>query len=202
MTETHGKPLGELKNFKLLAKHDITSLLQNELDAYPELWDQHRDRKDGIGSPHSQMSDIWVRFRDYSELTSPQEFNRPHVPVWYPAASKLPTVKESCELCKMQLKADELGGVLITKIPPGGKILPHHDRGGWHAEYYNLKLYVPIRGTAECLNHCEGETVSMLPGEVWSFDNLKVHSVENNSDQDRITLIICLRKDNLDDLYR
>ncbi len=140
------------------------------------------------------MSDIWVRFRARDELKAPGDFAAPHIPVWYPAAQRLPELKCLVEVMFRDFAAEELGGVLITKIPPGGRILPHHDRGGWHAEHYNLKVYVPIAGTKDCINRCEDDQVSMLPGEVWNFDNLKVHSVENNSDQDRITAIVCMRK--------
>jgi aspartyl/asparaginyl beta-hydroxylase (cupin superfamily) len=88
--------------------------------------------------------------------------------------------------------ADYLGGVLITRLPPGGMIAPHHDRGGWHAEYLNCKVYVPLWGD-DCLNTCEGEELVMKPGEAWTFDNLKVHSVHNRSTTDRAVLIICMR---------
>lgn len=89
--------------------------------------------------------------------------------------------------------ATHLGGVLLTKIPPGGKILPHHDRGTWHAEEMDLKVWLLIEANEGCLNTCENDRVIMRAGEAWTFSNLKVHSVENNGDTDRICLIICLR---------
>jgi hypothetical protein len=33
----------------------------------------------------------------------------------------------------------------------------------------------------------------MKPGEAWTFDNLRTHSVENNGDTERVTLIVCAR---------
>ena len=92
------------------------------------------------------------------------------------------------------VRAVRIGGVMITRIPPGGRIEPHAD-DGWHAKYYNTKLYVVLQSNPQCVNRVEDERVSMAPGEVWYFDNLKEHEVVNDGPDDRITLIICLRCD-------
>lgn len=182
-------------NFQEISKDriDISELL-SQLEQNADLWDVHPERKVAPGSPHYQMSDIWVRFRARDEITD-GFFNEPHLPVWYPSAEKISSVKKICHQVMTLIGADILGGVLITKIPPGGKILPHDDKGGWHAEYYNNKIYVPLQSDEGCINYCEEDEVHMKPGSAWIFDNLKTHSVENNSQRDRITLIICTRID-------
>ena len=86
-----------------------------------------------------------------------------------------------------------LGGILLTKIPPGCQVKPHHDRGRWHAEFYNRKIYIPLKTNDRCVNHCEDESVVMGGGQAWWFDNLVTHSVVNDGDDERITAIICLR---------
>jgi hypothetical protein len=43
------------------------------------------------------------------------------------------------------------------------------------------------------VNHCEDESIVMQAGEAWMFDNLNIHSVENNGATERITAIICMR---------
>ena len=72
-------------------------------------------------------------------------------------------------------------------------MLPHDDRGSWHAEWLNTKVYLPIQSNPGCLNICEDDRVSMQEGEAWTFDNLKTHSVENNGDTARVTAILCMR---------
>lgn len=176
------------------AKVDI-SLLLNQLEAHPQLWNQYTERRDANGSPHTQMSDIWIRFRDKKELTSPDKYREMHMPVWYPAADKLTEVKRIALDMMAYFRAEQLGGILITKIPPKGEIKPHDDRGGWHAEYYNTKIYIPLKSNSACINTCEGDEVNMKAGEVWQFDNLKTHAVYNHGDSERMTLIICMRKD-------
>jgi hypothetical protein len=181
-----------MPNFELLSETMDPSALRDQLKAHPELWNANPGRL-GEGSPHAQAQDIWVRFRDRAELKEPADFAAPHQAVWYPCIYQLPAAVELVTQVVEMVGARELGGVLITKIPPGKKILPHHDRGGWHAEYYNCKIYVPIQSDEDCINYCEDEMVCMLPGTAWIFDNLKVHSVENNGTEDRMTLIICTR---------
>jgi len=181
-----------MDNFRLIAKNiDVSGVLE-QLTAHPELWNQYTERKAG-DSPHKAMTDIWVRFRPKAELVDTEDYKTPHIPEWYPSRRLLPDVERISLDMLAKVRGVQLGGVLITKIPPGGKILPHHDRGRWHAEFYNTKIYVPIQSNPDCINICEEDKICMRPGEAWFFDNLKVHSVENNGNVDRITLIVCVR---------
>lgn len=180
-------------NFEKIICGVSIDLLLRQLEANPQLWNQNPERKIGVASPHAQMSDIWLRFRDKSELNEVRNYGEPHIPRWYPSADKLTEIKRIALDMMAQFRAVQLGGILITKIPPGGKILPHDDRGRWHPEFFNTKIYIPLKSNLGCVNICEDDSVNMKAGEVWTFDNLKTHSVENNGDTDRITLIISMR---------
>lgn len=181
-----------MQNFQ---KFDISfdpKPLLTQLAANPQLWNEYPERKLG-DSPHADMSDVWVRFRAKDELLEPKHYAEEHESVWYPSSGLLSVAKRISEELAEYFKATRLGGVLITKIPAGGQIKPHHDKGRWHSEFFNTKVYVPLQSNDNCINICEDEKVNMKAGEVWSFDNLKVHSVLNQGDEDRMTLIICLR---------
>nr|WP_277397728.1 aspartyl/asparaginyl beta-hydroxylase domain-containing protein [Paraburkholderia sp. Ac-20347] len=91
-----------------------------------------------------------------------------------------------------RVEGTRLGGVMITKIPPGGSVKPHCD-DNWHVHHYNTKLYVVLESNPQCWNRVEDERVAMAPGEVWYFDNTKEHEVVNEGDTDRTTLVICIR---------
>lgn len=184
-----------MRNFARVAVGIDVAPALAQLAEHPSLWNAHTHRRDAPGSPHTEMSDIWVRFRDRAELTSPARFAEPHNPVWYPAIAALPALRPIIFDVMRAVEATRLGGVLITRIPPGGRIAEHHDRGGWHAEFYTTKVYVPLAANSRCVNRCEDEAVVMDVGEAWTFDNLKLHSVENNGASDRITLIVCMRTD-------
>lgn len=186
-----------MRNFLKIAEGvDVMPLLA-AIDARPELWDAHKERKESEGTPHSRMSDIWVRYNDKAKYKDRESFNSEHVPVWYPAWHALPEMRRIIFDLMAAVDGEMLGGVLITRIPAGGGIAPHVDTG-WHVEYYD-KFYVSLQsepGANFCCDHEDAiEVLNPKRGDVWRFDNRKNHWVENDSDQDRITLIVCIRTD-------
>jgi len=92
--------------------------------------------------------------------------------------------------------AEELNGELsrarIVRLPPGGKVYPHIDRGEYYRQRdrYHL-VFVTAPGN---LLTCEDESVHMKTGELWWFENKREHSAENASDVDRIHFIFDLLK--------
>lgn len=187
-----------MKHFSKIYDGVDVAPLMAEIDANPQLWDAYNTRRTGKWTPHSGMTDIWVRYNDitpYLEAGNMAGFNDPHLPVWYPAFDALPSLKPILFELMAKVEGEMLGGVLITRIPPGGGIDPHIDKN-WHVDYFD-KYYISLQ-SAEGANFCcdhDGvlEKLSPKVGECWLFDNRKNHWVENNSNQDRITLIICVR---------
>lgn len=139
------------------------------------------------------MSDIWVRYNRPDRLNpeDPRAFNNEHVPVWYPAWKKLPALRPIIFDLMATVEGEMLCGVLITRIPPGEGIAPHVD-AGWHVEYTE-KFYLSLKSSPGADFVCDGERLNPKPGEMWLFDNRKNHWVENDSTEDRITLIVCIR---------
>lgn len=184
-----------MRNFLKICDGINVEPLNLALKLKPELWNQKPTRKDAEGSPHAAMSDIWVRYNDDSEFKQTgdySKFNQQHFPVWYPCINDMPMIKPMALGLMAKMGAVHLGGVLITKIPPNGRIEPHVD-SNWHAKFYNCKLYIPLQSSPMCLNRCEDEYVAMNSGECWYFNNNVEHEVVNNGLDDRITLIICMR---------
>lgn len=157
-------------------------------------FDQYPYRRTVPGSPHVDMTDIWVRYNDvapYLEKGSLEGFGDEHDSVWYPIVDKLPSVKPMVFALMAAVEGERLGGVLVTKLPPGGKILPHTD-AGWHAAYYD-KFYVPITAPqGSFMGFDDGEIHAQL-GQAWWFDNSNEHWVENPTQEDRISMIVCIR---------
>lgn len=162
--------------------------------AASDAWDLHTDRTKRYGTPHEDVSDIWVRFRDLSEMGDDKVafFNGEHRSVWYPCADEMPAVVELVGKVFRDVGGKELGGVLVTRIPPGGEVKPHTD-GGWHARHYE-KFAVQIKGNEKQAFCFDSASLSASPGQLYTFDNSKVHWVTNDSDHDRMTLIICIRR--------
>lgn len=163
-----------------------------QLAAHPDLWDSDRQRTTMPGSPHVQSSDIWVRFRAKAELNCPADFGVPHFAEFWPAWELLPALRPIVFSVMARVQAVYLGGILITRIPAGARILPHIDTG-WHPEFLNCKAYVVLKANEGCVNRSGDDVVTMRTGEAWLFDNRVKHSVDNNGTDERIALIITMR---------
>lgn len=161
--------------------------LHAQLLAAPHLWNRHRQRLEQYA--HSDISDIWVRAAQ--DATNLQCFHEPHESVWYPAYYDLPALRPIIFNVMRLVEGERLGGVLITKIPPGASVKPHVDIG-WHARYYD-KFALQIAADEKQCFHFENASLVTMPGDLFTFDNSQVHWVTNDSDVDRITLIICIR---------
>jgi hypothetical protein len=181
-----------MRNFQLIASGIDTLPLIIDLYRQPELWNQHPVRTQAH-TPFTGTDDIWLRFRPYEELTTPQAFAEPFVPVFYPAWHALPHLRPLVFSLMARLEAVALGGMFITRVPSGCQVAPHDDRGRWHPEHYTTKAYIPLATNPNCFSTCEDERLTMGVGEVWLFDNLKTHSTVNEGATDRITLIVSLR---------
>src|ERR1700675_3230777 len=132
-----------MRNFLKICDGINVEPLNFLLKQKPELWDRQTQRKEIKDSPHLAMSDIWVRYNDGRNVQNP-DFHDLHYPVWYPVINELPMVRGISLALMSKMGATHLGGILITKIPAGGKIAPHID-DNWHANFYNCKLYVPLQ---------------------------------------------------------
>lgn len=170
---------------------DVAPLVA-EIEAHPEVWNTHRMRTDAYETPHKAVSDIWVRYNDWANWTGDvQAFNGPHTSVYYPVIGVIPAVLDLIDQVIATVGGTELGGVLITKIPPGGEVKPHID-GGWHAAHYR-KFAVQLLGNDRQAFCFEDSELRPEPGDLYTFDNSRLHWVKNESDTDRMTLIVTLR---------
>lgn len=188
-----------MKHFEKICKGIPVGDVMAELKDHPELWDQHGIRKTAPGTPHAGMSDIWVRYNDSMPFLQGKrpwsEFNDAHVPVNYPAWDALPSLRRIVFGLMALVEGEMLGGVLITKIPPGHRIEPHVDEG-WHVEYFD-KFYLSLQSAPGAAFHCKHddteESIEPDAGDIYRFDNTKLHWVTNDSETPRITAIICIR---------
>ncbi len=162
-----------------------------EIADYDFLFGEFNARAEA-GPVHADMQDIWVRYGDISEMIESGDYSKIadyHDSIWL---KDLPEVKKICFDVMALVDGERLGGVLITKIPPGGQILPHTD-SGWHAEYYG-KYFVPIKNEKGAVFGFDEGVIEPDLGDVWAFDNSYNHWVKNNSNSDRIAMVICIKQ--------
>ncbi len=188
------------------------SELNGQLESHPKLWNQHTLRTESPDSPHHGCDDIWVRFNDLKNYdpNNPQAFHDIHESVWYYKYHKSMfglVLRISHIIGKLEayisnpvgynnpLNFDKFGGILITRIPAGGKVLRHNDAGRWHAEHYKDKYLIPLKCNDKQAFCFDGERHVTEVGHIYKFNNLEDHWVGSASDEDRISLIICMRHD-------
>jgi hypothetical protein len=178
-----------MRNFLQIAQGVNILPLMLSLQRQPELWGQKAMRKELENGAHSAMDDIWLRYNKTQDSLA--EMSKEHDSSWYPAFYNLPESRSIIFNLMAAVEGERLGGVLITRIPPGGKIQPHKD-DGWHVRYYD-KFYVSIKNNPGSRFFCEDEVICPKSGDVYWFDNTREHWVENHGDDDRITMIVCIR---------
>ena len=171
---------------KMLSGLDV-SALRTALAENPQLWDQNPGRTESHESAHYGLSDIWVRFAPPGSGA-----DVPHRSVWYPSADVLPVRDLAFSLIGV-VDGEELGGILITKIPAGKICRPHKDLG-WHARHYD-KFAIQIESDPEQEFCFDEKTLVTEPGDLFWFDNAHTHWVTNPTQHDRITLIVCIKTD-------
>jgi uncharacterized cupin superfamily protein len=159
--------------------------LQLALKRQEYLWNENKLRTENPTSPHRDADDIWVRFNPKGKALEE------HISEWYPAYYALPEVSPIVFDVMRMVNGEQLGGVLLTRVPPGKSVHKHID-SGWHASYYD-KYIVQIEGNCKQGFHFNDGFFSANPGDVYWFDNSKEHWVTNESSVDRISLIICIR---------
>jgi Aspartyl/Asparaginyl beta-hydroxylase len=179
-----------VKNFLKIADGVDVVPLQIALKARPDLWNQNTLRTAHAGTAHAQADDIWLRFNRLEEdgLSVVNDiicFN-------YPALLDLPQARALIYQLMARVEGEQLGRCVITRLKPGARILPHEDQGA-PATWYE-RFHILIHSLPGAVFRAGQETVQMKTGEVWWFDNTAEHEVVNNSADDRLTMIVDIRK--------
>jgi len=180
-----------MKYFQKLVGGVDTLPLLHAIQRQPDLWDENTLRTKHPGTVHSQVSDIWLMF---NELPKPNEeavvFDDKEV-IPYRAWNLLPQARPLIFGLMAQVGGIRLGRVIITKLPVGKKIDPHEDQGA-PATYYE-RYQIALQSLPGALFNISDETVNFQSGDVWWINNNVIHSVVNNSADDRIVMIVDIR---------
>ena len=173
-------------------KVDLTDAIRCTLKSLNGFWDQHPHRRTASDSPHSEMTDIWVRFGDIKKGLD--HILGPHDSVWYTVSEKMPIeLNQLINWLYSEVGGVALGGVLITKLPSGGCIAPHID-SGWHSKEYQ-KFHVSINTPKNSFFGFPDKNLISENGDINWFRNDVLHWVCNDSDEDRVSMIICIKTD-------
>ena len=78
--------------------------------------------------------------------------------------------------------------ILLIKLDANKNVTEHTDSG----DYLNTvrRFHIPIITNEDVSYTVNGEKINMKEGECWEINNRKPHSVDNDSDKDRIHLLV------------
>lgn len=87
-----------------------------------------------------------------------------------------------------EIHGGKAGRVIFPNLKAGGVIQPHVDAG----DYLDVsrRNHIPIITNPKVFFGIEGGWLNMLEGECWEINNMLTHEVRNESDQDRVHLLI------------
>lgn len=184
-----------MRYFQRIAEGVDVMPLLHAVQRNPDLWNQKTFRTTFPNTPHGEVDDIWLRFSADQNCKKVGTVIGDGAPVWHPAADVLMGHVKPILLDLMRrVEAYELGRVLITRLAPGKRILPHADKDGAYVQDKDRARYhIVLQGLPGSLYTTGTETVCMRTGEVWWFNALENHEVVNNSADDRIHLLVDVR---------
>lgn len=184
-----------MKNFQQIAVIEAAPLL-NQILRQPQLWKADTYLRDYPQGPFGEVETIFLRFPPASVTELERGTRDQHECVWMDGWIHLPAAREIVFGLMAKMQGERLGRVMINKINAGGHIYPHADTPV-HAEYWD-RYHVVLKSSPECNFRCGDEVVNMVTGSVWWFQNAIEHEVLNNSEEDRIHLIIDIRTQRMD----
>jgi hypothetical protein len=189
-----------VKNFRcILSGIDVQPLLQ-QLQAHPDLWSKDTEwtRKKGSNAAIYNEENIVLRYLtlgmepDRRLYLFEEERNRDN---WTRPAFHVLTAAQPIVFNLMRaVPGEHLGHVIITRLAPGAEIGEHIDR--WPAVAgppYWHRHQIPLSVAPGAIFRCGDEELYMEPGNAYWFNNQVMHSVRNESGEDRISMLADIR---------
>jgi Aspartyl/Asparaginyl beta-hydroxylase len=170
-----------MQNFKKLISNINVNPLLDQLQNNPHLWNE---------------SDLWTRGKEGSAIYNTDNiilrFNKS--PGWDKEAFTILSAAQEIVFNLMHvIPGEHLGKVVITKLRSGEIIADHIDMMPPGVPPYFQRYQIPLSVSPGVIFKCGDEEVYMKPGEAWWFDNQVTHSVTNNSNEDRISMLADIR---------
>lgn len=191
-----------MRNFQKIGEIDPLPLMHSILRR-PDLWNANKTRTFHPQSAHRVVDDILLRYNDFRE--GDDFVDRVCATVAcqnMPAMALLPEVLPILFSLMQRVHCEHLGRVFISRMAPGIRIPLHSDRIPPAEEafphravpaVYFSRYQIALKAQPGIVFKAGDEQVYMAPGEVWWFDNCVSHEVVNNSDDDRISLVVDMR---------
>lgn len=157
------------------------------IDSVDDAWSLSTGRQDKIAVQREALA-IPLRGLKKSAING-RARRDVHESRWTTGSKRFPFLRAYLEDTAERLDS-LLSRAKIVCLPAGKRVYPHIDRG----EYYRARnrYHLVLKSTAGSWLKTEDEEVRMKEGELWWFDNDRMHEAFNDGDQDRIHMIFDL----------
>lgn len=177
-----------MNNFKLIMTHIETHGLLDQIAQHPELWNTDDSWTRGKqGGAIYNTDNIVLRYNRSSDPRAPAfDWDKPAFSILHEAQKIIFDLMRA-------LPGEHLAKVIITKLRPGEHIAPHIDMLPPGMAPYFQRYQIPLSVSQGVAFWCGEEELYMRPGNAYWFNNQLLHSVINNSDEDRISMLTDIR---------
>jgi len=169
-------------NFKLINKYDINDILKI-IDSFDVEWRLDTSRQNQEYTAHTKTNTYYIK-------SIAPNWNKGKDLKVFPLANNIKLLSLVNDICKdLEKVHDGICSIaMVVKLLPESEIRPHVD----DTEYLQLtrRHHIAIKTNDKVLFCVDKECINMKPGECWEINNSKEHFVKNDSNEERIHLII------------
>jgi len=168
-------------NFKDLGAFDINEI-KHRIQSFKAEWDINQSRQERYKLFHGDSKNIFVTDVDAQW----DGFGYPLVK--HSIDEKLNELTAPIVQKLEAMLGGKVGKCLYINLPAGKKVLPHVDQGYYLNSVH--RCHIPIHTHENISFTLGGETIHMKEGMGYEINNSRTHSVDNDSNVDRIHLLI------------
>lgn len=193
-----------MRNFLRLGTGLNVAPLMLAIARRPELWKEDSFLRHYPQGPFGMVDSIMLRFPEKVVFEGPDAEEKvelykanklpgfdQHESKDYPAYAVLPEARALVMPLFAAVQGERLGRVMINRIAPGGVIYPHPDTEE-HCSYYK-RFHIVLQSAPGVKFRAGDEWTYWETGSAFWFDNSLEHEVINESQMDRIHMVIDAR---------
>ena len=171
-------------SFKKLGTIDITNFKNIINNLSDDNWDENTSRN--RGKTHEEVKVIAIKW--IPEVLKQKEIKEiDNNKIYYDLNFKL--IEDELKLIyKNSYGEGFLHKILLAKMPPNWNIRKHRDSGLSLMAVH--RTHIPITTNKSIKFMVGNEVKNLKEGEVWEINNADTHAVNNESDKDRVHLIV------------
>jgi|688.fasta_scaffold432349_2 hypothetical protein len=171
----------EVFRYKYHKNYDVQAI-KNEVFKLEEEWFKDTSRQDFF-DVHKETTTVFLT--DSGSTWEPYE---PYAGSIREPESLLYRLVEPIIKDLEQLHNGKVGKAILTKLKAGKKVNGHTDRGNYLD--ISRRNHIPITTNNKVFFAIGEGLLNMYEGECWEINNMQYHEVINDSEEDRIHLII------------